>query len=129
MKFAAALLFALTVLCLPAYAQHNEDPSFYYPGFHGDTWTGEVSAVNADTREITITNKKGDKTETFTGVVEKGMKVYQNGVPKELDFSKIQKGMKLTLYYIGGAERKENGKKIKYNRIVNITIAPAETKK
>ncbi len=128
MKFAASVLFALTLLCLPAYAQHNEDPSFFYPGFHGDTWTGEVTALNPDTREITITNKKGDKTETFTGVAEKGMRIYQNGVPKELDFSKLQTGMRLTLYYIG-AERKENGKKVKYYRIVNITNAPAEGQK
>jgi hypothetical protein len=132
MKAVAIALFALTILSVPAYAQHGEDQEgygYYQPGYHGDTWTGEVTATNEATREITLTYRKGQKTETFTGVLDKGYKTQMDdGTVKELEFYRFRIGMRLTVYYMA-AERKEAGKKIKYNRIFTLRSAPPETKK
>ena len=38
-------------------------------GYGGDTWSGEVTAANNDTREITLTYTNGKKTQTWTGIV------------------------------------------------------------
>src|ERR1044072_3144273 len=48
------------------------EPDYYPQNYHGDTWTGIVTAVNEDTREFTLTYKKKDKEEVFIGLLPKG---------------------------------------------------------
>src|SRR5438132_11893434 len=47
-------------------------PGFYPQGFHGDTWTGEVASAGEAKRELTLTYKSGDKTQTFIAYVPDG---------------------------------------------------------
>jgi hypothetical protein len=70
MAFAACILLAVAGLL---HAQHGEAGNGYFPiGYARDTWTGEVSAVNDDTREITLVYNGAGKTETFVGVLQQG---------------------------------------------------------
>jgi hypothetical protein len=51
------------------------EPDYYPPNYVGDTYSGEVTSVNEDTREFTLTYKKKEKEETFVGVLPKGYTV------------------------------------------------------
>src|SRR5712671_4780248 len=82
-----AFTFCLVLILLSrARAQHGSAADGYYPfGYAGDTWSGEVTSTNDDTREITLTYNKGSKTETFTGVLQVGYKVkLKDGTSHEL---------------------------------------------
>ena len=108
-------------------AQHGTAENGYWPmGFNGDTWTGVVSSTNDETREITLTYTKQDKTETFVGVLLDGYKVKaKDGTPHELKVSEIPRGMRVKTYYIERS-RKVEGKKVKFNEIFRLTSAPAD---
>jgi hypothetical protein len=84
-----------------AWAQHGTAPGGYYPmGYQGDTWTGTVTAANDNTREITLSYTKGDKTETFTGVLQAGFSLKtKDGSMREAKPSDIPIGMRLVVYY------------------------------
>jgi len=99
-------------------AQHGSAPNGYYPpGYTGDTWTGVVSATDDATREITLTYTKGDKTETFTGVLQPGYKVkLKDGSTAELKPSDFRTGTRLIVYYMQKT-RKDGDKKVKYYEI------------
>jgi hypothetical protein len=59
-----------------ALAQLGTAPNDYDPpGYSGNTWSGEVTSRNDETREITLTYAKGSKTDIFTGVLQEGYKV------------------------------------------------------
>ena len=111
----------LLLLPLFAYAQHGAAESGYWPmGFHGDTWTGVVSATNDATREITLTYTKRNKTQTFTGVLEDGYTVKaKDGRPHLLKVSEIPLGMKLKVYYMS-RKHKVDGRKVKYYEIIRL---------
>lgn len=106
---------------LLAQAQHGSADGGYWPiGFNGDTWTGVVSATNDETREITLTFTKHDKTPTFTGVLEEGYTVKSNdGTPHVLKVSEIPLGIRLKVFYMP-RERKVEGKKIKFYVILRF---------
>jgi hypothetical protein len=117
-----SLGLSIWLLFLPlAHAQHGTAESGYWPmGFNGDTWTGVVSATNDDTREITLTYAKGDKTQTFTGVLQGGYKVKANdGTPHDLKVSEIPLGTRLKVYYMP-REHKVEGRKVKYYEIIRL---------
>ncbi len=109
------------LLPLSAHAQHGTAENGYWPmGFNGDTWTGVVSAANDDTREITLTYTKGDKTQTFTGVLQEGYNVKANdGTPHHLKVSEIPLGTRLKVYYMA-REHKVEGRKVKYNEVFRL---------
>jgi hypothetical protein len=115
----------LTVISLTAFnvvlAQHGTAPAGYYPfGYSGDTWTGEVSSVNDETREITLTHKKGDKTQTFTGVLVDGYTVkMKDGTDHVLKPSDLPKGTEVTVFYMS-KRKKVEGKKVKYYEIFRL---------
>ena len=117
------LLFAL-VFCLllvgETAAQKGAAESGYYPqGYHGDVWTGEVTSVNEDTREFTLTYTKKDKTQTFVGVLPKGYTVpMKDRSNYEVKMSDLL-GMYVRAYYIE-REKKENGQKVKWNDVIKI---------
>jgi hypothetical protein len=117
----ALLFFAFPTV---ASGQHGTAENGYYPvGYDGDTWTGAVTNVNDEAREITLTYTKGDKTESFQGELEKGYKVkLKDGTMHEMRVSEIPLGTRLKVYYVT-RWRKIDGKKTKYNEIFRLQSA------
>lgn len=108
-------------------AQHGTAENGYWPmGFNGDTWTGVVSATNDDTREITMTFTKNEKTQTFVGELEEGHPVKsKDGTEHVLKVSEIPLGTRLRVYYMA-RERKVEGRKVKFYRIIRLVSVPKE---
>jgi hypothetical protein len=128
-KIAALLMVWQFVVCPSATtAQHGTAPSGYYPpGFAGDMWTGEVIAVNDQTREITLAYRKKDRTETFTGVLPEGYRAkLQGGGFREVKVSEFPIGTLLRVYYMAKT-RKVEGKKVKYYEIIALAgVSPGK---
>jgi len=124
------ILLLLTVLTTTAVAQHGTAGSGMWPmGYSGDTWSGIVTAVNPDTREITLTyhGKKGD--ETFTGVlVPHYARSAKDGSGMEVQMKQIPTGVYMTAYYMQKT-KKVDGKKIKYSEIFDFEWSPTPPKK
>ncbi len=119
-----AFTFCLVLILLSrARAQHGSAADGYYPfGYAGDTWSGEVTSMNDDTREITLTYNKGSKTETFTGVLQEGYKVkLKDGTSHELKASEVLKGTHLMIFYMPKT-KKDGDKKVKYYEIFRIQV-------
>ncbi len=119
-----AFTFCLVLILLSrARAQHGSAADGYYPfGYAGDTWSGEVTSTNDDTREITLTYTKGSKTETFTGVLQEGYKVkLKDGTSHELKASEVLKGTHLMIFYMPKT-KKDGDKKVKYYEIFRIQV-------
>jgi hypothetical protein len=116
--FSACLLLAIAGFL---HAQHGEAGNGYFPnGFAGDTWTGEVSAVNDDTREITLVYHGPKKTETFVGVLQQGYKAkLKDGSLAEVKVSLIHIGGRMKVYYMA-KHRKVSGEKEKFYEIFKI---------
>lgn len=125
------VVLATCLLCLGAsglQAQHGQASNGYFPvGYAGDTWTGEVSAVNDSTSEITLVYKGSKKTETFIGVLQQGYKVkLKDGSLAELKVSTIPSGTHLRVYYMA-KNRKVNGQKEKFYEIFRVEFLPPES--
>jgi hypothetical protein len=106
-------------------AQHGTAPNGYWPmGFNGDTWTGEVTAVNDDSREIALVYSGKKKTETFVGVLQQGYNAkLKDGTPVELKVSTIHLGTRLEVYYMP-KDRKIKGRKEKFYEIFQVHFLP-----
>lgn len=113
--FAFLLLFSHAV-----FAQKGTAESGYYPmNYSGDVWMGVVTAVDEATREFTLTYKKGDKEQTFVGVLQKGYSVKKpDGTDYEIKMSDLM-GLKLRAYYITKT-KKVDGVKVKTNEVFQI---------
>ena len=114
----ALLMVTLSVAFAACFAQHGSAGSGYFPmGYAGDTWKGTVTAVNPDTREITLTAKANKGEETFTGVLRPGYTVpMKDGTRHEVEMTDIPIGSYLLVYYMDKS-KKADGKKIHYNEI------------
>jgi hypothetical protein len=112
-----------------ASGQKGSAESDYYPlNYHGETWTGEVTTINSETREITLTYTKKDKTQTFIGVLEPHCQVpMRDGNYQELKLSDLPKGIRLKVYYIGKEEKTSAGK-VMVNRIFRARFLPKADK-
>ena len=88
-----------------AIAQHGEAEAGYYGlDYHGDTWTGTLTAVDHEKDAITLTYEHKGKSETFTAVLKHPLEVVdQNGQPAK---AHLQLGDSLTAYYINGKKSK-----------------------
>ena len=119
-------ILAALALCIgggaAALAQHGTAESGVYPlPYSGDTWTGEVTSINEDTREFTLTYKKGKKTETFVGVLPKSYKVrMSDGSTDELKMADLV-GKRFRAYYIVKS-KKVDGQKVKWNDVFKIVF-------
>ncbi len=120
MKIAAAIL-GILLIGGAAFGQHGTAPNDYYPaGYTGNTWRGFVSGVNEETGEFTLTYTKGNKTETFVGVLEEGYVVApKNGPERPLKLSDIPLGKSMTVFY-NVVTNKVDGKKVTVNSVINI---------
>lgn len=95
------------------------ETDFYPLNYAGDAWTGEVTSVNEDTREFTLTYKKKDKDETFVGVLQKGYSVkMKDGSYHEVKLAEMV-GIHVKAYYITKT-RKVNDQKVKTNEVFQI---------
>jgi hypothetical protein len=127
------MLLVIGVLFLAsgfAQAQHGTAaPGYYSPAYSGDTWTGTVTSVNDQTREIALAYTNKGKTETFTGNLKAGYKVtLKDGSTTELKPSDIPIGVRLIVYYTLET-KKIDGKKVKTNEIFKFTPLPDAPKK
>jgi hypothetical protein len=131
MKHIFLAIFASLILSAPSLAQHGTAEPGYFPfGYNGDTWTGQVSAVDDSTREITLsyTDSKHHKTETFVAELPPGYKSHpKDQEPHDLKPSEIPIGTLVKIYY-SVKTRKVGGVKTKYNEIVRIGTATGEKK-
>jgi hypothetical protein len=94
---------------------------------NGDTWTGEVTAIDDGKREITLSYKKKDKEEIFIGVLEEGYSVkMKDGSMHELKVSEIPTGTRIKVYYMTKTKKDASGAKIKFNQIIKIRFLPKE---
>ena len=97
------------------------EPDYYPMNYTGDTWTGVVTAVNEDTRELTLTYKKKDKEESFVGVLPKGYThKMADGTEREIKLADLM-GTQLRVYYMSKT-KKVKDQKIKYNDVFKIKI-------
>jgi hypothetical protein len=127
MKRTLSMLGLFLGLCTVASAQHGGAPNGYYPlCYSGDTWTGALSAVDDEKREIALTyvDPKQNRTETFVGVIEDGYTVSGiGGPPHALKPSELPRGARLTVDYC--TERKKvEGKKTTVNKVFRIEKVP-----
>ena|SRR5579862_10059019 len=125
--------FSLFVIFLAAAgvarAQKGTAVNGYYPqGYGGATWSGAVSSVNKDTREITLEYKKGDKVQTFVGVPTKDYSVKEhNGPERPLRMEDIPVGRVVKVWYMEKTT-KVDGKKVSVNEIFEIDAVANATK-
>jgi hypothetical protein len=96
------------------------EPDYYPMNYAGETWTGEVTLVSEEKREFTLTYKKGEKEQTFIGVLAKGYTVkMKDGRDHELKMEELM-GLRLKAYYMTKTERDSNGVKVKTNKVFKI---------
>jgi hypothetical protein len=108
-----------------ALAQHGQAEGGYYAlDYHGDTWTGALTAVDHEKDAITLTYEHKGKTETFTGVFQHPLEVVdQYDRPAK---AHLQLGDSLTAYYVNG---KKNKGVVADNLIFKIKLQPAPNHK
>jgi hypothetical protein len=119
---------ALLSLCAGASVAQNgtAEPDFYPMGYSGDTWTGEVTLVNENTREFTLTYRKGDKTQTFVGILPKGYKAkMKDGSDQEVEMGDLM-GMRVKAYYMTKSKKDAQGEKVKTNEVFKIKFLPKD---
>jgi len=115
MKTKILLVAAILALPLAAlHAQHGTSPEGL------DTWTGQVSALNPETQEITLTDttKKGSESVVATLPKEE---VKQGEKAHGIQMSDLAVGQVIRFTYMKMVY-KENAKKISRNLVVSIEI-------
>jgi hypothetical protein len=120
LKFAVPIVVFFAVSSPIAAAQHGEAEAGYYSlDYHGDTWTGTLSAVDHDKDAITLTYEHKGKSASFTGVFKHPLGVVdQYGKPTR---AHLQIGDGLTAYYMNG--KKHDGV-VEDNLIFKIKLLP-----
>ena len=102
------------------------EPDYYPQGYAGETWSGEVTSTNEDTREFTLTYTKGQKTQTFVGVLPKGYTVkMKDGRDYEVKMADLM-GMRLKAYFMTKSKKDSNGVKVKTNEVFKIKFLPKD---
>lgn len=97
----------LSIVAVSVQAQHGEAEPGYYPNAYvGDTWQGNVTAVDDPAKTITLTYTKGSKSQTFLIRLAPGLAVtYSDGTSKELKPSDIPIGAIAYAYYTNYSEK------------------------
>jgi len=103
----------LTLAWIPSYAQHGTSPDGL------DTWMGQITALNPDKQEITLTAKKAS--ETFI-LPKEEVKPGEKG--HILQFPDLSLGQSVRVVYLR-MKHEINGKWVKINTLVTIEkVAP-----
>jgi hypothetical protein len=109
--------------CVSLAQKGTAEPDYYPMNYSGDTWTGDVTAVNEDTREFTLIYRKNDKEQSFVGVLPKRYTVkMKDGSDHEVKMSELI-GMRLKVYYMTKS-KKVNDQKVKTNEVFKIKFLP-----
>lgn len=131
-------LFVVSLTCYLAYdpiavGQHGEaEAGFYTFDYHGDTWTGTLTAVDHERDAITLTYEHKGKVENFTGVFKRPVEVVdQDGGPIKAQ-TPLNIGDSLTVYYVAQGRdysmREDDGKRHKRvatdNLVFKIKLLP-----
>jgi hypothetical protein len=116
-----------------AVAQHGDaEAGFYTFDYHGDTWTGTLTALDHERDAIRLTYEHKGKSENFTGVFKHPLEVMdQDGRPAKGQ-THLQIGDSLTVYYIAQGRNysmsEDDGKRPKRvatdNLIFKIKLLP-----
>lgn len=126
MKCVAAIAVILMAVVVSTAQRTTAEPDYYPMGYAGDAWTGEVTASDEATREFTLTYKKGDKAQTFTGILSKGYSVkMKDGSARELKMSDLL-GKSVKVYYISKTRKDAAGNKIKTNEVFRLKFVSKE---
>lgn len=124
----AMLVLTFLILCAgvsPA-QKGTAEPDYYPMGYSGDTFTGEVTAVNEDTRVFTLTYKKGDKIQSLDCVLPKGYTAkMKDGRDHEVQMLELV-GQRIKVYYMTKTRKDANGVKVKTNEAFKIKYLPKE---
>ncbi|MFI5103844.1 MAG: hypothetical protein ACHP79_02865 [Terriglobales bacterium] len=112
MKAKTLLIALLAVPWLVLAAQHGTSPEGL------DTWTGQITALNPDKQEITLTARRAS--ETFI-LPKEEVKPGEKG--HILQFPDLSLGQSVRVVYLR-MKHEINGKWVKINTIVTIEIAP-----
>lgn len=138
MRKTAALLFLCSVPSV-TFAQHgkSEKGGLYTFPYKGDTWTGEIVALDQNTRAISLqyTNKKGES-EEFSARILQTFKAYVKD-HREQKVSNLNLGDKVIVYYIAAGQKypvtDEHGKKkdvaATENLVFEAELIPAKKEK
>lgn len=122
-----ALLLAWLVVLIPVQAQHGQaEPGYYPESFIGDTWEGNVTAVDDQGKTITLTYTKGSKSQTFVVKFADGLAVhYTDGTSKVLKPSDLPIGTSAIAYYTNFSE-KTNGKRADVHEAFEVRTKDAQ---
>lgn len=96
----ALLIFGVSV----SLAQKGQAEADYYPrGYSGDTWAGEVTAIDNAQRTLTLTNGSGKNAVTFVAAIPDAPYEWARDVRKErvLDFPYDKKAKSQMFQYQG----------------------------
>jgi len=106
------MILSVVIVARRGQAQHGEAEPGYYPNSYvGDTWQGNVTAVDDQSKTVTLTYTKGSKSQVLAVRFAPGLAVsYSDGTSKELKPSDIPIGAMAYAYYTNYTE-KVNGKK------------------
>ncbi|HEY6305475.1 MAG TPA: hypothetical protein VI488_03330 [Candidatus Angelobacter sp.] len=127
MQLAKSLAIIMLVLSFSSgLAQQGTAPPGYYPrGYVGDTWTGQITAVDADKREITLTYTGRKGTQNFVAYVPEHYKVHlNNGREQDVKMSDFRIGGRIKVYYMLKTTE-VNGQKVKRNEVIRIDVNPS----
>jgi hypothetical protein len=84
-----------------AAAQHGEaEGGFYNFNYHGDIWTGEMTAFDQAAGTITLTYEHRGKVETFAGVIKPPVQVIDKSGNRSPAQVHLKVGDRITVYYI-----------------------------
>jgi hypothetical protein len=124
-----AVLALQSALAQPTVAQHGQAEAGYYPGpYVGDTWQGNVTAVDDAARTITLTYTKGSKTQTFDIRFAEGLAVnFTDGTSKQIKPSDLPIGATAIAYYTNYSD-KVNGKKTDVHEAFLIRVKTTDGK-
>jgi hypothetical protein len=125
-KLALTLTFVFAAACAAAAQKGTAEPDYYPMGFNGDTWTGVVTEVSEDTREFTLTYKKGEKEQSFVGILAKPYIVkMKDGRDHDVKMEEL-KGLRIRAYYIAKSQKDGSGAKVKVNQVFKIKFVPKD---
>lgn len=109
-KIMKRLLFATVCLVISVglcQAQKKKaDPDYYPQGYSGETWTGEVTAVDNDKRTLTLTYTKGKDVSIFIATIPDAPYEWQRDARnfRVVDFPFDKKATVQTFKYVGKGE-------------------------
>jgi len=102
------------------------EPNYFPLEQRGDTYSGEVIAMNEDTRETTLIYTEDDVPQTFVGGLVKDCKVRnKDGSERKVEMTELI-GMRVKAYYIFKSELDDNGVEAETMEVVKIRFLPED---